>query len=161
MNPIFDLNQQKHHLQGKRMLNPIELDQAYESFITNLHRFVPDGIIDVDLTLLSDLGVLEYDQFENDKDSEEFPHYFHVIETSDKVTLFNHQFAVWIVPKMINGSPTTLTLISLIADDKPNLEIVFSTTGIYNTPKYVLKVLKSYLSDVLDTEAVISSIGHN
>ncbi len=142
------------------MLNPIELDEAYQNFITNLNQFVPDGIIDVDLGLLSDLGVLEYDQFENDEGSEEFPHYFHVIETSDKVTLFNHQFAVWIVPKLIHGDPTTLTLISLITDDIPNLEIVFSTTGIYNTPKYVLKVLKSYLSDVLDTEAVISSIGN-
>ena len=93
---------------------------------------------------------------------EEFPHYFHVIETSDKVTLFNHQFAVWIVPKIIDGNPTTLTLISLITEDEPNLEIVFSTSGLYNAPKYVLKVLKSYLSEVLDTEAVISSIGkHN
>ena len=143
------------------MLNPIELDEAYHQFVSNLKQYVPDGIIEVDLELLNALGVLEYEEVAEDQDSEEFPHYFHVIETSDKVTLFNHQFAVWIVPKMIDGIPTTLTLISLITDEIPNLEIAFSTSGIYNTPKYVLKVLKSYLSDVLDTEAVISSIGNS
>lgn len=141
------------------MLNPIELEDSYQEFMTNLTSYAPDGIVDVNLQLLSELGILEVEQFEDEQDSEEFPHYFHVIETSEKVTLFNHQFAVWIVPKLINGNPTTLTLISLISEDQPNLEIVFSTSGLYNTPKYVLKVLKSYLSDVLDTEAVISSIG--
>ena len=141
------------------MLNPIELEDSYQEFMANLTSYAPDGIVDVNLQLLSELGILEVEQFEDAQDNEEFPHYFHVIETSEKVTLFNHQFAVWIVPKVINGNPTTLTLISLVSDDLPNLEIVFSTSGLYNTPKYVLKVLKSYLSDVLDTEAVISSIG--
>lgn len=144
------------------MLNPIELEDAFQNFIANLNDYIPDGIIEVNLQLLSELGLLEVEQMQDDQSDEEFPHYFHVIETSDKVTLFNHQFAVWIVPKIIDGNPTTLTLISLITEDEPNLEIVFSTSGLYNAPKYVLKVLKSYLSEVLDTEAVISSIGkHN
>lgn len=144
------------------MLNPIELEDAFQNFIANLNDYIPDGIIEVNLHLLSELGLLEVEQMQDDQSDEEFPHYFHVIETSDKVTLFNHQFAVWIVPKIIDGNPTTLTLISLIAEGEPNLEIVFSTSGLYNAPKYVLKVLKSYLSEVLDTEAVISSIGkHN
>ena len=143
------------------MLNPIELENAFQMFMTDLHHYTPDGIVDVNLELLSELGVLDYEQFEDEEAGEEFPHYFHVIETSDKVTLFNHQFAVWIVPKVVNGEPTTLTLIALITDDRPQLEICFSTNGIYNTPKYVLKVLKNYLADVLDTEAVISSIGNH
>ena len=144
------------------MLNPIELEDAFQNFIANLNDYIPDGIIEVNLQLLSELGLLEVEQMQDDQSDEEFPHYFHVIETSDKVTLFNHQFAVWIVPKIIDGNPTTLTLISLITEGEPNLEIVFSTSGLYNAPKYVLKVLKSYLSEVLDTEAVISSIGkHN
>jgi len=104
------------------MLNPIELEDAFQNFIANLNNYIPDGIIEVNLQLLSELGILEVEQLQDDQNDEEFPHYFHVIETSDKVTLFNHQFAVWIVPKII----------------------------------------KSYLSEVLDTEAVISSIGkHN
>ncbi len=144
------------------MLNPIELEDAFQNFIDSLNHYIPDGIVEVNLELLSELGLLDTEELEDDQANEEFPHYFHVIETSDKVTLFNHQFAVWIVPKLIDGNPTTLTLISLISNEEPNLEIVFSTSGLYNSPKYVLKVLKSYLSEVLDTEAVISSIGkHN
>ncbi len=141
------------------MLNPIELEDAYQTFITDLARHLPDGLIEVDLDLLGELGILQYDEFTDEDDSaEEFPHYFHVIETNETITLFNHQFAVWIVPKMIEGEPTTLTLISLITDQEPRLEIAFSTSGVYNTPKYVLKVLKSYLCEVIDNEAAISSI---
>lgn len=74
--------------------------------------------------------------------------------------LQNEEFAIWIVTKVIDELPTTLTLISLLRENSPKLEIVFSTSGIYNTPKFVLKVLRYYLSEVLDTEEAISSI-HN
>jgi len=143
------------------VVNPVELEQAYEKFAGNLSKWVPDGVIHVDLKLLDELGLLKQEHFEesdNDDDEEQFPHYFHVIETDDKVTLFNHQFAVWIVPQMVDDTPTTLTLISLISGVEPRLELAFATSGVYNTPKFVLRVLKHYLTEVLDTESVISSI---
>jgi hypothetical protein len=37
--------------------------------------------------------------------------------------------------------------------------LVFSTAGVYNTPKYILKVLQHFLSEVLDTEAIIIAMG--
>lgn len=140
-------------------MNPIQLDQAYNEFISNLSSWIPEGIIEVDIALLEDTGLLTHASFEEDKNQEQLPHYFHVIETPDKVTLFNHQFAIWIVPKIVDENPTTIVMISLVSNGKPHLEIVFSTKGVYNTPKFVLRLLKYYLSEVIDTEEAISSIG--
>jgi len=140
-------------------MNPIQLDQAYSEFISNLSSWIPEGIIEVDMSLLEETGLLTHVSFEEDNNQEQLPHYFHVIETADKVTLFNHQFAIWIVPKIVDENPTTIVMISLITNGRPHLEIVFSTKGVYNTPKFVLRLLKYYLSEVIDTEEAISSIG--
>ena len=137
------------------MSDPTILEETFTKLMQEFPKCAPDGIISVDLKLLRDLGLLDS---EDEDDSEEFPHQFHVIETDEKVTLFNEEFAIWIVPKVIDALPTTLTLISLLRENSPKLEIVFSTSGIYNTPKFVLKVLRYYLSEVLDTEEAISSI---
>lgn len=142
-------------------MNPIQLDQAYNEFIDDLPNWIPEGIIEVDMTLLEKTGLLTHSGFEDNKNEEQLPHYFHVIETPDKVTLFNHQFAIWIVPKIVNENPTTIVMIALIRSGRPHLEIVFSTKGVYNTPKFILKLLKYYLSEVIDTEEAISSIGQN
>ena len=140
-------------------MNPIQLDQAYSEFISSLSSWIPEGIIEVDMSLLEETGLLTHVSFEEDNNQEQLPHYFHVIETPDKVTLFNHQFAIWIVPKIVDENPTTIVMISLITNGRPHLEIVFSTKGVYNTPKFVLRLLKYYLSEVIDTEEAISSIG--
>ena len=142
-------------------MNPTQLDEAYDAFTANPSLWIPEGIIDVDLHLLDKIGLLTYDAFKKKEQSEELPHFFHVIETSDKVTLFNHQFAIWIVPKFIEGYATTIVMISLIKKSHPHLEVVFSTKGIYNVPKFILKLLKYYLYEVIDTEEAISSIGKN
>ncbi len=141
-------------------MNPIQLDQAYNEFISSLSSWIPEGIIEVDMSLLEETGLLTHVSFEKDNTQEQLPHYFHVIETPDKVTLFNHQFAIWIVPKIVDENPTTIVMISLITNGRPHLEIVFSTKGVYNTPKFVLRLLKYYLSEVIDTEEAISSIGN-
>tara|TARA_B100000989_G_C19438210_1_gene426098 strand:- start:562 stop:990 length:429 start_codon:yes stop_codon:yes gene_type:complete len=139
-------------------MNPIQLDQAYSKFIGNLPSWIPEGIIEVDMNLLEKTGLLHSGFFEKDNANEQLPHYFHVIETAEKVTLFNHQFAIWIVPKVVNDNPTTIVMISLIGKSVPHLEIVFSTKGVYNTPRFVLRLLKYYITEVIDTEEAISSI---
>ena len=142
-------------------MNPIQLDQIYSKYISNLSSWIPEGIIEVSMPLLEDIGLLKHETFENDKNQEQLPHYFHVIETNEKVTLFNHQFVIWIIPKIIDETPSTIVMIALINNQDPHLEIVFSTQGVYNTPKFVLKLIKYYLSEVIDTEEAISSIEEN
>ena len=140
------------------MLNPNELEESFAQFMGNLQEWIPDGIITVDLKLLEELDLLNQGELEDSDDDEQFPHYFHVIETDDKVTLFNHQFAVWIVPQVIDEMPTTITLIALMRQEQLHLELAFATSGVYNTPKFVLKILRHYLTEVIDTESVISSM---
>lgn len=140
------------------MINPVLLEEAFQEFSKNLAKWVPDGVVDVNLSLFHDLGLLNHSQLEQ-ATTDNITHLFHVIETPDKVTLFNQQFAIWIVPKVVDEVPQTITYIALLPNNKPHLEIVFSTMGVYNTPKYILKVLQHFLTEVQDTEAVISSIG--
>lgn len=137
--------------------NPTELEDSYNEFTKNFQKYMPDGIISVDLQLLSNMGLLNNAELEQPA-PDNLAHYFHVVETPDKVTLFNEQFAVWIVPQMIDNVSTTMTFIALMQQQKPHLEIVFSTTGVYNTPKYILKILQHFLTEVQDTEAIITSI---
>ncbi|MGD0664475.1 MAG: hypothetical protein ABSA17_01930 [Rhabdochlamydiaceae bacterium] len=140
------------------MLTPAQLDEAFAEFSQNLHKHAPDGVITVDLNLLHDLGLLQNGKFDQSGSTDELMHYFQVLETPDKVTLFNEQFVVWILPKVVQEIPLTLTFIGRLQTTKANLELVFSTTGVYNTPKFILKVLEHFLTEVIDTEAIISSI---
>lgn len=140
------------------MMNPIELEEAYRDFSENLKKWAPDGIIQVNLELLSQLGLLNYEHLEGGS-AQDVTHFFHVIETQDKITLHNDQFAIWISPKMVEQVSTTHTYIALLHQKKPHLEIVYATSGVYNTPKFILKVLQHFLIEVIDTESIISTIG--
>ncbi len=140
------------------MIDPIQLEDAYQEFSENLRKWIPDGILSVNLSLLNDIGLLNHDKLEGNS-TDNLTHLFHVIETAEKVTLYNEQFAIWIVPRVVDNITSTLTYIALLYQNKPHLEIVFSTAGVYNTPKYILKVLQHFLIEVIDTEAIISNIG--
>jgi hypothetical protein len=139
-------------------MSPSQLEEAFVEFSQNLPKHAPDGVIAVDLNMLQDLGLLKHEKFDQGTSHEELMHYFHVLETADKVTLFNEQFVIWILPKMVQETSVTMTFIALLQNTKPHLELVFSTSGVYNTPKFILKVLEHSLTEVIDTEALISSI---
>lgn len=141
------------------MINPNILENAYQEFSKDPRKWLHDSIIQVDMRLLNDLGLLNSKELEKSVSDTYLNQHFHIIETPDKVTLFNDQFAVWIVPEVLDEIPTTTTFIALLNQAKPHLEIVYSTSGVYNTPKYILKVLQHFLAEVQDTEAVISAFG--
>lgn len=142
------------------MFNPVEIENLYSKYIGNLSEWAHDGLISVNLALLYDLGLL--DNFDDiSDDSDDLTQYFHVIESAEKVTLFNEQFIIWIVPRMEQDNPITYVLIAFHSGGKTNLEIVFTTAGVYNTPKYVLKVLQHFLLDMLETEATLTSFEKN
>lgn len=142
------------------MLNPIQIEEAYKEFITNLPNWAHDGVTSIDLKFLHDQGLLA-SLAEDQGDSDDLTQYFHVIESVEKVTLFNEQFIVWIIPKMEGEQPLTYVLIALNHPEKAHLEIVFATHGVYNTPRYVLKVLQHYLIDMLETEETLTSFEKN
>lgn len=139
------------------MINPMKLEEAFLEFTNNFQKWMPDGVISINLSVLNELGLLKNEHFDHTS-TEDLMHYFHVLETADKVTLFNDKFAIWIVPKMEEDIASTLTFIALLQKEKPHLEIVFCTEGVYNTPRHILKVLQHYLTEVVDTESFISSM---
>ncbi len=143
-----------------RMLNPAQIEDAYKGFVTNLPSIAHDGIMEVDLKFLHDEGLLEGLQDEK-TDPDDLTQYFHVIESVEKVTLFNEQFIVWIIPKTHGNQPITHVLIALNYPEKANLELVFSTRGVYNTPRYVLRALQHFLVDMLETEETLISFEKN
>lgn len=142
------------------MLNPNQIEDTYKGFMDNLKESIHDGVLSIDLHFLYDQHLLDSLHEEKD-DPDDLTQYFHVIEGIEKVTLFNEQFIVWIVPKSEGEQPTTLVLIALNHPEKVHLELAFITKGVYNTPRYVLKVLQHFLLDVMETEATLTSFEKN
>lgn len=116
----------------------------------DLPRFTPDGIVDVDLALLHELDLLN--AVEEVEEEESLSQSFFVIESTEKLTLFNQKFVVWIVPKVIDQIPTTYTLVALNATEKLHLEMVFSTAGVYNHSNLVLRILEKFLQQIEENE---------
>jgi len=139
------------------MIKPEKLEEYFEKFLEDPAYWAQDDVIDVDLELLKDWGLLNQTEEEEKLLQDQFPFYFHVLENNSKVTLFNNQFIVWIVPDIYEDKPCTTVLIALIKEDDLKLEIAYNTMGVYNTPKYVLKTLRHFLAEVIDTEEELSS----
>lgn len=136
--------------------NPVYLDDFYKKYMSDLPHWLPDGIVEVDLALLHRLGLLKYHSVEKERFS--LTRYFHVMESSEKITLLNEQFLIWIVPEQIDDVPATYTLICLNQASGPQLEIAFCTWGIYNSSRLVLRVLEKFLYEIQETEDLLISL---
>lgn len=138
------------------MMDPNALEQAYQEYMQDLPRYAPDGIIDVDLSLLSEFGLLECE--EEPEDDTSLSQSFYVIESPEKLTLFNQKYVVWIVPQVVEEAPTTYTLIALNEDEKTHLEMIFATSGVYNHSSLVLRILEKFLEQIEENEKEIIKI---
>lgn len=139
------------------MINPIDLEHSYQEYIEHLHEYLPDGIVHVELELLRSLGLLNCKDLDGG-DHDSLTHYYHVIETPEKITLFNNQFIIWIVPEVIHDHSTTFTFIARNNEAKPELEVVFSTSGVYNYPTLIVQLLNCFLQDIQENEEVLHNL---
>ena len=139
------------------MSDPKVLEEHFQNFIKNLPAYLPDGIAVVDIRLIEELGLLKIDNLEKDN-QDQLNHYFHVLETQDKITLYNDLFSIWIVPNNNDTVSKTFIFIGILQNKQPHLEMAFCTEGVFNTPKYIMKILQHYLNEVQDVEAMIASI---
>jgi hypothetical protein len=133
------------------------LEATYKKVIQNPSEFLPDGIVIVDIEILKNLGLLYCNEPPNHTQSRFTPQ-FHALEATDKITLYNEQFVIWMVPQMINDIPCTLTLIALNDGPDLNLEAGFVTTGVYNTSKHVLRILDRMLEEIRENEEYLSNL---
>ena len=133
------------------MFNPSDLENFYQEYMSDLPRFIPDGVINIDAPILDELELtLNAEPLSN-----ALSYQFYVIETADKLTLFNHSYVVWIVPKILQQVPTTYALIAKNKSEGPLLDLVFSTQGIYNHSNLVLRILEKFLDEIEENEQIL------
>lgn len=143
------------------MMNPLTIEEAFKVYSKDIARNAPDWVIKIDLHLLHQEGILQADElsatsFDVDSGVEEkIAEKFHVIESPEKVTLFNDQFTVWIVPRVHNGRPETYTMVASNREARPHLELVFETSGVFNTPSYILQILEHYLDEIVENNETV------
>ncbi len=146
----------KHNKKDNEMDKIAELDVTYGQFMKNLAKCIPDGILHVDLPFLQKLNLLTEEAIAASSPS--LTRFFHVVESKEKITLFNEQFVIWVVPEKENDEPTTLVLVAM--DDKGKLrpELAFATSGIYNTSKLVLRILEKLLLEIQENEELLGQL---
>lgn len=132
------------------MNSPISLEACYKRYMSDIGKWLPDGIIEIDLKTLHELNLLHFHGPRREDSS--LTRYFHVVESDEKLTLVNEQFIVWIVPEKTAESSVTYTLIALNKGDEIHLELAFATRGVYNHSHLVLRLLEKYLLDIQNTE---------
>lgn len=139
-------------------MNNIEkLETSYKKFVKNLSKWLPEGMINIDLALLHELNLLNFEE-EVVHEDDALTRYFHVIETDEKITLVNDQFAIWIVPETSNDISKTFTFVALNTGKEPNLEMAFCVTGVYNTSRLVLRVLEKLLQEIMENEEALNQL---
>ncbi len=147
------------HILKEIMYNLSLLEECFKKFIKNITFWSPEIVIPVNLTLLHQLGLLNY---YNRRTSEQMlTRYFQVIESIEKITLVNDDFVVWIVPDKIENIALTYTLIAVNKSNGPELELAFVASGAYNSSSLVLRILEKYLFEIQETEDFLSILKKN
>lgn len=134
------------------------LDKYYSEFAKNTNHLIPDGIYYINLELLHHFDLLHFQPNAELSDSV-FTQHFHVIESAEKITLFNDQFIIWIKPEKIFGAACTYIFIALNHENqKPQLEATIIASGVYNTSKLVLNVLEKFLAEIQENERMLEKL---
>ncbi len=138
------------------MHNITLLEEYYKRYTSSLSTCLPEGLVDVNLTLLQELDLLHYHN--RNRSESTLTRYFHVIESYEKITLINEDFVIWIVPDKVNEVPVTYCLIALNQEDFPILETGFLASGVYNTSKLVLNILEKFLFEIQENEDLLDRL---
>lgn len=136
------------------MNNKSLLEEYYKKFINNIHLLPSDSQINIDLSLLHHLNLLNY--YKKSSYDPSLTRYFQVLETEEKITLINEKFVVWIVPEKIGNQAQTFTLIALNTPEGPSLELVYVNSGVFNTSRLVLRVLEKFLREIEENEDLLN-----
>lgn len=139
------------------MENLQALEQCYKEYSKNLTEWVPDGLVEVNLEFLFNFNLLDCLRDE-EHIFNNLTQFFHVIENHEKITLINEQFVIWIVPELQNYKSITYVLVALNEEKGPHLELAFFTTGVYNSSKFVLRVLEKFLNEIKESEEIIHKL---
>lgn len=140
------------------MSNLAQLEATFQRYVNDLERWVPDGILDIDLALLQRLDLIHDLDDDEMETHEKLAQYFHVVEAPEKITLFNELFAIWIVPEVHNDQPVTYALVGQFTQEGISLELVLSAAGVYNSSRIMLRVLDRLLADITETNEELNKL---
>jgi hypothetical protein len=132
------------------------LSEAFEKAMTEFPHLPAESIIEVNLDVLEEMGLTDEGEYINP--SEAFERSFKVVENSNRITLYNSQFVVWVLPEIIDGTPATYALIGLREKGGVKLEVVFLARGPFNSSRLVLRLLDRYLTNIQELEEFIHKI---
>lgn len=132
------------------------LNAYFKTYIEDLSHWLPEGLIFVDLFLLNEFGLLDF-QEENTLEKG-LTRYFQVAETEEKIILMNDSYVIWIYPENLEKETATFVLIALNQPAEPKLELAFCVAGVYNTSKLVLGVLEKFLEDIDENENSLKAL---
>ncbi|QVE48627.1 hypothetical protein SBV42_02385 [Chlamydia crocodili] len=133
------------------------LEEFYRRSICNKGAAFPEGFMDIADVLSHSASELKIDSI-----SDLPVNNFIIAESADKLTLFNADFAVWLVPELVQGEAVTRGYIALYhsgGDYTP--EMAFQASGEYNQSTLILEALQIYLQDIKDTESVLRAFRFN
>lgn len=147
------------------MKNPEKIETTYYNLLENLPGSIPDGIINVDLNFLESASLINpLQESSTEQPKKDMPSFqFHIMESEEKVTLFNNKFAIWIMPTSKQAQTSTLVIIGQYNEDNnnnenPEISLAFSTTGMYNTSKFILKIIEHFIKKIISTERELQEI---
>ena len=139
------------------MGHKIDLETIYQQYLGNLDLFAPEDILDVDLNLIQSLGLINH-LVEHTENQELLKKTFKMVENEDKIILHNDKFIIWMTPQSMSLQPATTIMIATVSKGEPNLELIFSASGIYNNSYIILKVLEKLLNEIEENETLIKTL---
>lgn len=142
------------------MVDPTLLEESYQRYMSNLGRWIPDGVIQVDLEFLQSLGMMCCRTGLGSAVGSDIKEFFHVLESDEKITLWNRRFVIWIAPQVFHRRSCTLAIIASRTSDLERPEMAFLTTGVYNTSRTVLKIVETLLEDIQETDDLVVQMRH-
>lgn len=139
------------------MQNQSLLEKYYKKFAKEFQTLLPDGVYTINLELLHALDLLHFHP-KKGKLKSEFSQQFYIIESTEKMTLINEQFIIWITSDWVFDTLATCALVALNRGNQedPRLEAAFIASGVYNSPNTILQVLETFLIETQETESILA-----
>lgn len=132
------------------------LEASFEKWIEEAEGKGLDILYQVDMPLLERMGVVKEGSIVQDYPTGERK--FSVIQGLDKMTLYNEQFVVWIVPQNVDDKAASLVWIAQFSKLSEGILMGFLAKGPLNNSKIVLRLLEAFLEEIEETDKLISNL---
>lgn len=136
--------------------NKSELDYYYNKIIKGVASIPKDEIVEVNQKFIDEIGIGQKDRLSTEKDR--IQRRFHVVETNDRITLWNQYYVIWIIPNQMEEELKTIVLIADNRPKEPKLLNILFIKGIYNNSTFILQLIDQMLAELQENDQFIVDI---